>query len=480
MGFIEEFSRNKNTKISTVFSKGTTPIASSSIQTMGGLYAVLDAKLIQGNVPVRLRLYSDQQSMIIDGPRTTASFAVSESVALIADIVLRDTNTLTFDPPVIGNTADGGLTWYNLQSVDNVPLAAAVSLTTYNLSDIGDSQESKSTINISGSQVPVTGYGVSGSFTTPKSFFILKAKGLYNFNVDQQWELGNSGDGNGWEFFQTRSLTSELHSKTDPTKVTQQFPEIPVGPTEYAAKVATRTGTFWKDGNFYYLPVDVGNVYRISGWVYGTYDGTANDTLFGNYDIGYLIIGADAGGNLIPDYTFARTAPAPNWQYVSADFTIGAGTSSLLVGTFIDGPYPAGYGYGAPVCDSAYNLDPIACPGYAWYTGFTVENVTDYAGRLRLYSTEISDVPLIEQTRSFGVQPQSGSNLIVDMMFDSSSFYYPLVPVVEAHTWVGSGSNISYSPGQNRVGYILENKSNVATVYSGSLNSILNIYSLED
>jgi len=147
MGFIEEFSRNKNTKISTVFSKGNTPIASSSIQTMGGVYAVLEAKLIQGIVPVRLRLYSDQQSMITDGPRTTASFAVSESVALIADIVLRDTNTLTFDPPVIANTADGGLTWYNLQSVDNVPLAAAVSLTTYNLSDIGDSQESKSTIN---------------------------------------------------------------------------------------------------------------------------------------------------------------------------------------------------------------------------------------------------------------------------------------------------------------------------------------------
>ena len=481
MGFIEEFSRNKNTKISTVFSKGNTPIASSSIQTMGGVYAVLEAKLIQGIVPVRLRLYSDQQSMITDGPRTTASFAVSESVALIADIVLRDTNTLTFDPPVIANTADGGLTWYNLQSVDNVPLAAAVSLTTYNLSDIGDSQESKSTINISGSQVPVTGYGVSGSFTTPKSFFILKAKGLYNFNVDQQWELGSSGDGSGWEFFQTRGLTGELHSTVDPAKVTQQFPEIPVGPTEYAAKIATRTATFWKDGNFYYLPVDVGNVYRISGWVYATYDGTANDTLFGNYACGFFALATDSGGNPLYDYIKATAMPSASWQYVSQDFSIAAGTSSILIGTFIDGPYPAGYGFGAPVCTSpTYDLQPEVCPGYGWFTGFTVENVTDYAGRLRLYSTEISDVPLVEQTRSFGIQPPSGSNLIVDMMFDSASFYYPLVPVVEAHTWIGSGSNVSYSPGQNRVGYILENKSNVATVYSGSLNSILNIYSLED
>jgi len=321
-------------------------------------------------------------------------------------------------------------------------------------------------------------YGVSGSITTPKSFAILKAKGTYNFNVDQQWERGlASFDLDGWEFWQTRSLTSELHTTTDPTKVTQQFPEIPVGSTLYAGQIATRTGTFWKDGNFYYLPVDVGNVYRISGWVYGTYDGTANDTLFGNYDIGFLVIGADAGNNLIPDYTFARTAPAPRWQYVSADFTVGAGTSSLVVGTFIDGPYPAGYGYGAPVCTSpTYDFQPMVCPGYAWYTGFTVENVTDFASRLRLYSTDIEDVPLAEQIRPFGNVPNSGSKLIADMMFDSASYHYPLVPVLEGFTW----EDPNYSPGVNRTSYILENLSAVATVYSGSLNADLTIYNLED
>lgn len=276
MGFIETFSRNKNTKISTIFSKGTTPILSSSIQTMGGVYVVLGAKLIQGIVPIRLRLYSDQQSMIIDGPRTTASFAVSESVALIADIVLRDTNTLTFDPPVIANTADGGLTWYNLQSVDNVPLAAAVSLTTYALNDIGDSQENKQAVNISGSQIPVTGgsiYGVSGSITTPKSFLILSG-----------------------------SATSE--------------------------------------------------------------------------------------------------------------------------------------------------------------------------SRLRLYSSPYTDIPLSEKTRSFDTAPQSGSLLIADLIFDSGSFQYPLVPVLEGYTWI----NQNYMVGTNEVGYILQNLSAGTTDITASLF----IYSLED
>lgn len=477
MGLIDEYGLTKNSRISTVFSKTTVPIASSSLENLGGAFVILDAQIVQGTPPLRLRLYSDSQSMVTDQNRVSSSFVLNDSVGLIADINLRDFNKLTFNPPVIGNTENGGLVWYNLSGSVN---PAAVRLTTYTLSDLGDSQESKTTINISGSQVPVTGYGVSGSFTTPKSFLILKAKGLYNFNVDQQWELGSSGDGSGWEFFQTRGLTSELHSTVEPTKVTQQFPEIPVGPTEYSAKIATRTATFWKDGNFYYLPVDVGNVYRISGWVYATYDGTANDTLFGNYACGFFAIGADSSNNLIPDYIKATAMPSTSWQYVSQDFSIGAGTSSILIGTFIDGPYPAGYGFGAPVCDSAYNLDPIACPGYGWFTGFTVENVTDFGSRIRLYSTEVGQVPLAEQTRAFGTEPNSGSNLIVDMMFDSSSLYYPLVPIIEGQTWNSSSAGTDYSTGVNRVGYILENKSNVATVYSGSLNTILNLYSLDD
>lgn len=474
MGLIDKYSPTKNNRITTVFSKTSVPIASSSIDVMGGAFVVLDAKITQGTPPIRLRLYSDSQSMVTDANRPSSSFALNDTVGLITDITLTDTNTLTFNPPIIGNTEAGGLTWYNLSGSAAIP--SAVRLTTYTLSDIGDSQESKTTINISGSQVPVTGYGVSGSFTSPKSFLVLKAKGLYNFNVDQQWELGSANDGNGWEFFQSRGLTGELHSTVDPTKVTQQFPEIPIGPTEYAAQIATRTATFWKDSNFYYLPVDVGNVYRISGWVYATYDGTANDTLFGNYDCGFFALATDSGGNPLYDYIKAVASPAPSWQYVSKDFTVGAGTSSILIGTFIDGPYPAGYGFGAPVCDSAYDFQPLACPGYGWFTGLTVENVTDFASRIRLYSTDITQVPSAEQTRPFGTAVATGSNLIADLMFDSSSLYYPLVPILEGHTW----DDANYNAGQNRIGYILENKSNVATVYSGSLNTILNLYSLDD
>lgn len=478
MGFINQFSRKINTRTETVISKdaGSGDIASSSLQTMGGAFVLLDAK-VSTNPPVRLRLYTDSSSMVIDANRAAGNFNLSQSVGLIADINLTTTEKLVFAPPVIGHTNAGGLVWYNLSGSG----LQNVTLTTYALSDIADSYENKEAIHISGSQVLVTGgsiYGVSGSITTPKSYAILKAKGTYNFNVDQQWERGNASvDNDGWEFWQTRSLTSELHTTTDPTKVTQQFPEIPVGSTLYAGQLATRTATFWKDNNFYYLPVDVGNVYRISGWVYATYDGTANDTLFGNYACGFFAIGADSSNNLIPDYIKATAMPSASWQYVSQDFSIAAGTSSILIGTFIDGPYPAGYGYGAPVCTSpTYDLQPLVCPGYGWFTGFTVENVTDYAARIRLYSTDIEDVPLAEKIRPFGNVPNSGSKLIADMMFDSASYQYPLVPVLEAYTW----DDPNYSPGVNRTSYILENLSNVTTVYSGSLNADLTIYNLED
>jgi len=128
------------------------------------------------------------------------------------------------------------------------------------------------------------------------------------------------------------------------------------------------------------------------------------------------------------------------------------------------------------VCDSAYNLDPLACPGYAWYTDFKVENITDFGSRVRLYSTDVNEIPSEEKTRAFGTLPPVDSKLIADMMFDSSSFNYPLVPVLEAHTWQDG----QYAEGLNRTGYILENRSTSATVPLGSLDAIFNIYSLED
>lgn len=467
MGFINQYNRNINQRTQTTITKNLgANIASSSIQTMGGAFVLLSAKLLQ-NPPVRIRLYTDESSMIVDDSRAPGNFNLSQSVGLIADINLTTTDTLTFAPPIIGHAVSGGLVWYNMSGSG---FEQTVELTSFALSDTGDSETNKEVIIFSGSQVPITGNGVSGSFQTPKSFAILKAKSTYNFNPDQQWDLGGSDDGSGWEFYYDRQLTGELH--TIDSNVTKQFPEIPVDSTLYASKIATRTGTFWKDGSFYLLPVDAGETYRVSGWHWCT-DTTQNPVS----GCGYILLPTDSGGNPIYPYLFATSSgTSGEWEYASHEFTINtAATASVIIGAFIDSTYPNGYGL-SPECSGAYYQDPLTCPGYGWFTGFTVENVTDFASRLRIYSTDMSDVPLEEQTRSFGTQPNSGSKLIADMMFDSASFNYPLVPVLEAYTW----DEPNYIPGVNRTSYILENLSSVTTVYSGSLNTSLTIYTLED
>jgi hypothetical protein len=471
MGFINQFNRNINQRVKTDITKNFgVNIASSSIQNMGGAFVLLDAKLLQ-NPPVRLRLYTDENSMIVDANRAPGNFNLSQSVGLIADINLTTTETLTFTPPVIGHAVSGGLVWYNMSGSG---LQQTVELTSFTLSEIGDSEENKEVIIFSGSQVPLTAgsfYGVSGSFQTPKSFAILKAKSTYNFNPDQQWAEGNSNTGgSGWEFYYDRQLTGELH--TIDSNVTKQFPEIPVDSTLYASKIATRTGTFWQNSTFYLLPVDAGETYRVSGWHWCT--NTTQNPVSG---CGYILLPTDSGGVPIYPYLYATSSGASGeWEYASHEFTINtAATASIIIGTFIDSTYPNGYGL-SPECPGAYFQDPLTCPGYGWFTGFTVENVTDFASRLRIYSTDMTDVPLEEQTRSFGTQPNSGSKLIADMMFDSASFNYPLVPVLEAYTW----EEPNYIPGVNRTSYILENLSSVTTVYSGSLNTSLTIYTLED
>ena len=92
--------------------------------------------------------------------------------------------------------------------------------------------------------------------------------------------------------------------------------------------------------------------------------------------------------------------------------------------------------------------------------------------RLRLYSRPVGEVPLVEATRSFDTQSQNNSLLIADLMFDSESFHYPLVPTVEGYTW----TNENYAVGNNQVGYILENRSGAPANISASLY----IYSTED
>lgn len=91
--------------------------------------------------------------------------------------------------------------------------------------------------------------------------------------------------------------------------------------------------------------------------------------------------------------------------------------------------------------------------------------------RLRLYSKDIALVPNAEKIRSFGTEPATGSNLIVDIIFDSSSFDYKLVPTLEGYNLA------SYSAGQNLVGYILQN---VSSTTSLNVTASLYLYSTED
>jgi len=245
MDFLSQYNAYQFSRTTTDFTKaGGQLIDSGSPKTsMGGAFILLNAQL-KGNPPCRLRLYSDATSRDTDANRSWTNFNVSESVALIADIVLTDTNTVTFDPPIIGNTFSGGDVYYHL-SASSTPLTA--SITSYPLK--------------------------TGSVVTSNSFIIL------------------------------------------------------------------------------------------------------------------------------------------------------SGSSTAV-------------------------------------------------SRLRLYSRPVSEVPLAEVTRSFDTQSQDGALLIADLMFDSASFQYPLVPVLEGYTWTKE----NYAVGTNQVGYILENRSGGATNITASLY----IYSTED
>lgn len=169
MGLIDQYSPTINTRVQTNIVKGASspPIKSSSLQSMGGAFILLSAKLNTAP-PVRLRLYTDETSMIVDGPRPTANFNVSQSVGLIADISLDSTNILDFNPPIIGHTTDGGLVWYNLSG----SATQDVSLVSYTLNPEADSDDNKQVLTVSCSSVPTTG-NLNGDVITAKSFIIL-------------------------------------------------------------------------------------------------------------------------------------------------------------------------------------------------------------------------------------------------------------------------------------------------------------------
>jgi hypothetical protein len=275
MGLLEQviagtqFSRQSTTITGTIAVTGS--FFSGSLQDFGGSYILLD---VTSNKPAWIRLYSDSGSMEIDKLRTKGTYEISSSVALVADIILDTTQSLSlhFDPPIIGTTFKDGYTWYTIRFIDYIIGTGSLgtsttTFTSYPLAVTGDSLTDKHTLLITGSNISSTGYGVSGSITTNKSFIILSG-----------------------------SACSE--------------------------------------------------------------------------------------------------------------------------------------------------------------------------SRLRLYSGDISEVPFTETTRSFGTAPVTGSKLIADIMFDSASYQYKFVPLVEAYTWQSN----AYTTGTGTVGYILQNRSaNPTTSISSSL-----------
>lgn len=91
--------------------------------------------------------------------------------------------------------------------------------------------------------------------------------------------------------------------------------------------------------------------------------------------------------------------------------------------------------------------------------------------RLRLYSRPIEDVVESEKNRPFNNLSADGSHLIVDMLFDSASFLYPISPVLQAYNLE------DYMNANNRVGYILEN---LSATPKTNVYASLGIYTLEN
>jgi hypothetical protein len=91
--------------------------------------------------------------------------------------------------------------------------------------------------------------------------------------------------------------------------------------------------------------------------------------------------------------------------------------------------------------------------------------------RLRLYSLPIEEINSTEKSRPYETLTGQGSRLIIDMLFDSASYTYRMIPVLQ-------GFNLeSYESGNNRIGYIFENLS--GSIADGASAGV-QIFPLED
>lgn len=206
---------------------------------------------------------------------------------------------------------------------------------------------------------------IIGTIFYDKGVAVLRSLGYENLNPDSLWE-DEAPYPDGWQNLIERKLTSQLSVKDG---VFHPFPKQET----YAAKIATRTSLYISASSFYNISVTAGEVYKISGWAYAngtTWRGIQNAGVPGSdYQIGYIAV---LNGGTAYDGVTTELGPI-GWKYLTKDITIPVGTTTLSVGPFIDGPYPAGQGYGDPVCSDSEAVS--GCPGYAWFAGLRVERV---------------------------------------------------------------------------------------------------------
>lgn len=169
MGMREQFITNPFQRQVISFTKPSIDtIASGSPKIdMGSSYIILAARLAQGTLPVRLRLYGDETSRDLDATRTRTNPVLNDAVALSADIYLDDLS-YTFDPPLIATTKNGEVYWNLSGSI----VETNVELLTYPIERTSEFGQDRRRLLMTGSSITAWNRA-QGNITCPKSFLIL-------------------------------------------------------------------------------------------------------------------------------------------------------------------------------------------------------------------------------------------------------------------------------------------------------------------
>lgn len=278
-----------------------------------------------------------------------------------------------------------------------------------------------------------------------KGVAVIKPKPSPNINPDPLWAQGNSNDGTGWEFLLETCHTNDLYTKG----VQEPYPGTPT----LAAKIGTRTGTYWSGGNFYQQSVTLGQTYKISGWVYAganTYRGIKNNNVPGSdYPIGYQLTYLDSSNAVIGYETITTKQPTDTtlgdygWTFLSKRVKIlDSNISSFMIAAFIDGPYPYvldGLGnpiYGDPSCNEQQSRE--GCPGYAWFADFRIENMATLPTTSGLDTTGLYITGGMSLTTNFSSSVTLHEHAIKVRIDPAEYNVSPYNPTVENSLYTGS------------------------------------------